>query len=673
MKDRSIEAARERWRELAAEIRRHDRLYYEEAHPVITDGEYDALLRELAELEAAFPALRAPDSPTRRVGERRDERFPPFRHDTPMLSLGNTYSRDELADFFARAARGLAIEDPDALGWSVEPKVDGVALSLHYAAGRLAAAATRGDGVQGDDVTANARGFANLPERLARPLDLVVRGEAYLDRARFEDLNAERAVAGEEPYANPRNLAAGSLKLLDAGEAARRGLSFVAHAVLGDALSPSHAGALDALADLGLPVVPDRRLCRGPAAVLARVEQLETRRDAFPFLIDGAVIKLDDLALRERLGATAKSPRWCIAYKYAAEQAETVVEDILLNVGRTGAVTPVAVLAPVVLSGSTVSRATLHNREEIQRKDIRVGDRVLVEKGGEIIPKVVAVLADRRDGSQKPFVFPEHCPACGAPLRFSEEEVAVRCENPACPAQLRRRLGHFASRGALDIEGLGGQWIDVLIERGLVGRFADLYDLTAADLLQLERMGEKSAANLVAAIAASRRRPWRRKLFALGIRHVGAETARILAAAYPDRERLAAAGEEELQELDEVGPVVARAVTDFFASDAARRELDALAERGFFAGGDEASPEAPDWLAGRTVVVTGTLAEWSRDAVKEWLQARGARVTGSVSRRTDLVIAGENAGSKLAKARELGVEVWDESRLAAERARAEGA
>ena len=672
MKHSNSESARERWRELAGEIRRHDRLYYDEAEPVISDGEYDALVRELAELEAAFPELRAPDSPTRRVGERRDERFPPFRHDVPMLSLGNTYSRDELAEFFARAARGLDAEDPEALGWSVEPKVDGVALSLHYAAGRLVAAATRGDGVQGDDVTANARGFANLPGRLARPLDLVVRGEAYMDRARFAALNAERAAAGEEPYANPRNLAAGSLKLLDAAEAARRGLSFVAHAVLGDDLSPTHTGAMDALAELGLPVVPERRLCRGPAAVLEWVTRLESRRDAFPFLIDGAVAKLDDLALRERLGATSKSPRWGIAYKYAAERAETVVEDIVLNVGRTGAVTPVAVLAPVALSGTTVARATLHNREEIQRKDIRVGDRVLVEKGGEIIPKVVAVLAERRDGSQRPFAFPETCPACGAPLRFREEEVAVRCENPACPAQLRRRLGHFASRGALDIEGLGGQWIDVLIGRGLVGRFADLYDLTADDLLPLERMGEKSAANLVAAIAASKARSWRRKLFALGIRHVGAETARILAAAYPDRAALAAASEEELQELDEVGPVVARAVTDFFASDAARRELDALAERGFFAAGEAEAPAAADWLAGRTVVVTGTLAGWSREAIKEWLQARGARVTGSVSTRTDLVIAGDSAGGKLAKARELGVEVWDEARLEAERARAEG-
>ena len=656
--------AADRWQELVAAIRRHDALYYQAAAPVISDQDYDALLAELAALEAAHPALAVPESPTQRVGEARDEAFPAHRHALPMLSLANTYSQDELTEFFKRTRKALAIEDDSELEWCVEPKVDGLALSLEYAAGRLARAATRGDGNQGDLVTANVYTFLNLPPRLAEPLDLIVRGEAYLDRARFQALNVAREAAGEEPFANPRNLAAGSLKLLDSREVARRGLSLAVYALHGEALPPRQSERLATAASLGLPVLPVR-VCRGDAEVLAAIADLDVERLALPFATDGAVVKLDALALHERLGATAKSPRWGIAYKFAAAQAQTRLLAIRLQVGRTGAVTPVAELAPVSLAGTTVSRATLHNREEIRRKDIREGDLVCVEKGGEIIPKIVAVLVDARDGSQQPFAFPERCPACAAPLSFAEEEVAVRCENPGCPAQLRRRLEHFAARGALDIEGLGKQWVEILVEQGLVKGLADLFGLRAEQLEGLERMGERSAANLLAAIERAKTRSWRRKLFALGIRHVGSETARTLAAHYPDLLSLRRATEAELQELSEVGPAVAAAVADYLASDSVARELAALDAMDFFAFCEaEAAPAAAGLLAGKTVVITGSFPETSRAVLKSWCEAQGAKVADAVSARTDLLLAGEKAGSKLAKAQALGIEIWDAERLA---------
>ncbi len=663
------ERAAARWRELVATIRRHDALYYQAAAPAISDQDYDALLAELAALEAAHPALAVAESPTQRVGEARDEAFPPHTHALPMLSLANTYSQDELSEFFKRTRKALEIEEAVDLDWSVEPKVDGVALSLEYAAGRLLRAATRGDGSQGDLVTANVYGFLNLPVQLGRALDLTVRGEAYLDRARFQALNAAREAAGEEPFANPRNLAAGTLKLLDSREVARRGLSLAVYAVHGEGLPPRHGERLAAAAALGLPVLP-ARACRGEAAVLAAIAALAAERGALPFETDGAVVKLDMIALQERLGATARSPRWGIAYKFAAEQAQTRLLAIHLQVGRTGTVTPVAELAPVSLAGTTVSRATLHNREEIRRKDIRTGDLVRVEKGGEIIPKIVGVVESARDGSQRPYAFPERCPACAAPLSFAEEEVAVRCENPACPAQLRRRLEHFASRGALDIEGLGKQWVEILVEQGLVRGLADLFALHAEQLEGLERMGEKSAANLLAAIARAKTRSWRRKLFALGIRHVGSETARTLATHYPDLASLRAATGEALQELEDVGPSVAAAVADYFARASVARELAALAAAGFFADSEpEAAPPAAGGglLAGKTVVITGSFAEASRAELKRWCEAQGAKVTDAVSARTDLLLAGEKAGSKLAKAQALGLEIWDADRLAAAR------
>ncbi len=662
-----------RWEKLAEEIRGHDRLYFQQASPVISDADYDALMRELIALEASHPDLARPDSPSRRVGGGRDDAFPPFAHATPMLSLANTYEREELAEFFTRVLRGLELDSPDSLVWNVEPKVDGVALSLIYDKGKLVAAGTRGDGKSGDEVTANVYTFLNVPFELSRPVDLTVRGEAYMDRQRFLALNAARDAAGQELFANPRNLTAGSLKLLDSREVARRGLSFVTHALLGEGLGDGLTAATAAAAELGLPILPERKLCETEAEVFEWIEHLDAVRAKLPFEIDGAVIKLDGFAMQRALGETAKSPRWGIAYKYAAERAETKVTAITLALGRTGVVTPVAELESVLLSGSTVSRATLHNREEIERKDIRVGDHVLVEKGGEIIPKVIAVVTEKRDGSQEPFRYPERCPSCDAKLVSSELEVAVRCENPACPQQLLRRLQHFASRGAMDIAGLGSQWIEILVEKKLVTRFADLFDLGMEELLQLDRMAEKSASNLVAAIKGSAQRPWRSKIFALGIRQVGAETARVLANRYPDIESLREAQQDDLVDLSDVGPIVAAAIVDYFANPDVAEELAALAKRGFFVASAEDADRrvSSDRLAGKTFVITGSFAAGSRSDLKATLEAMGAKVTGSVSKKTDVLLAGEAAGSKLAKAEKLGLEIWDEARFDAERTAAE--
>ncbi len=663
--------AESRWQELVTEIRRHDRLYYQSATPEISDQDYDALLKDLEVLEAQHPELRVPDSPSQRVGGERDEAFPAHEHGIPMLSLANTYSREELGVFFERVRKGLELEEAEAaeLQWSVEPKVDGVALALTYRGGRLALAATRGDGRRGDTVTTNAFTFLNLPAQLDEPRDLELRGEVYMDRKRFATLNKAREAAGEEPFANPRNLTAGSLKLLDSRELARRGLSLAVYAVLEPTGAGSHDESLKAMSGLNLPVLPGRRLCRGSESVLAAVDELEKSRFELPFETDGAVVKLDSLELQTRLGATARSPRWGIAFKFAAEAAETRVKEIRLQVGRTGAVTPVAELEPVLLAGSTVSRATLHNRDEIERLDIRPNDTVRIIKGGEIIPKVLSVLTGKRERSAKPFRFPTTCPACDSPLSFSEEEVAVRCENPGCPAQLRRRLEHFAARGALDIDGLGKQWIQILVERGLVEHFADLFRLDRECLLTLDRMGEKSADNLLEAIEAAKTRPWRRKLFALGIRHVGAETARIVAGTFRDLDSLRGASGEELQELEEVGPIVAAAFAEFFANEDAAAELDALIAEGFFAASDEdAESETPHGaFDGKTVVITGSFEGIGRREIKEWFQARGAKVSGSVSGRTEILLAGEKAGGKLKKATELGVEIWDEARFRVER------
>ncbi|UCE02450.1 MAG: NAD-dependent DNA ligase LigA [Candidatus Latescibacterota bacterium] len=654
---------RKRIETLRREIQRHNRLYYEDAAPEISDAEFDALLRELAELEAKHPQYRRPDSPTQRVGGAPDQAFPSVRHAVPMLSLDNTYNVDELRAFHDRVLKLLAEEEPR---YVLEPKLDGVAVSLHYAGGRYTRAVTRGDGRTGDDVTRNVGTLRGLPQRVrAAWPEFEVRGEIYMPVSDFERINAARDAAGEKPFANPRNATAGSLKMLDREAVAQRPMTlFVYQLVEAEAHGlTSHWQVLQALRKSGFPVNPHNRRCRDVDAVLAAIDSLRAERDHLDYQIDGVVIKVDSLPQQRELGATAKAPRWGIAFKYEAEQAETRVNDILLQVGRTGVVTPVAELEPVWLTGVTITRATLHNRDEIERLDVRVGDSVVIERGGDVIPKVVRVLEQKRRGREKHFRFPKKCPSCKTLLVEAEDEVAIRCENPSCPQQLQRRLEHFASRSAMDIAGLGSQNVHLLLERGLVRDFADLYRLRVEDLLQLDRFAEKSARNLVDAIAASRERPWRNKLFALGIRHVGVSSAAVLASRYPDLDSLLQAGEEELQELEDVGPRVAASIVSFLHARGNRRLLDELRELGVL-GPEHRRPAVAQSLAGLTFVLTGTLAHMTRHEAQAAIEARGGRVTSSVSKKTDYVVIGADSGSKAEKARALGRPILDEAAFA---------
>ncbi len=663
---------------LRREIREHNRLYYEKAAPVISDQEYDRLYRELAELEAAFPELLTPDSPTQTVGGSeagpepgRLEAFVPVRHLSPMLSLDNTYSEEEVAAFFVRLEKLLPGR---AIPTVIEPKVDGVAISLLYEAGKLVHAATRGDGLVGDDVTRNIRTIRDIPHRLkpipGAPERMEVRGEVYLPKAKFAALNEERQAAGETPFANPRNAAAGSLKQLDSAIVARRGLGAIFYGtglVEGDGAQwASHHEALDALRACGLPVHGKLWRAREISEALGAIRALDVERHALPFETDGAVIKLDVFAQRASVGHTAKSPRWAMAFKYRPEQAQTRLLRISIQVGRTGVLTPVAELEPVFVSGSTVARATLHNEEEVARKDIREGDVVVIEKAGEVIPAVVGVCKERRTGAERVFNMPGACPACGSAVSRDPAQVAVRCLNPACPAQVRRRMEHFASRGAMDIEGLGEAMVEQLVERGLARDVADLYALDAGRLATIPRTGEKSIANLLGAIEASKTRPLWRLVFGLGIVHVGVASARALAGHFHTLDRLMAATAEELQQLPDVGPVVAPAIVQHFGRAENRAMIERLRQAGLnFGERDERRERARESarLAG-TWVITGTLSR-PREEVAEWIREHGGKVVASVSKKTDFLLAGEEAGSKLEKARRLGVRVLDEAEFRA--------
>jgi DNA ligase (NAD+) len=640
-------------------IRHHNQLYYQEAAPEISDAEYDALYRELQDLEAAHPELRTPDSPTARVGGAPDTAFPTVRHSVPMLSLDNTYDLDEVRAFHARVVGLLGGSQPS---YVLEPKLDGVAVGILYENGAYRRAVTRGDGAQGDDVTRNVATLRSLPAQVTAPwARFEVRGEVFMPLEAFRRFNALRAEAGEKLFANPRNLTAGSLKLLDPQQVAQRPLQvFVYQLVEAERLGQkSHWEALQALKRAGLPVNRLNRRFKTLEALLDGVAALEARRPELPYQIDGAVIKVDALAQQRELGATAKSPRWGIAFKFAAERAETRLQDIKLQVGRTGNVTPVAVLEPVWLNGITIARATLHNRDEIARLDVRIGDVVVLERGGDVIPKVVGVRTERRSGSERPFRFPKTCPSCGARLVETEDEVAVRCENPSCPEQLERRLQHFASRHAMDIAGLGTQNVKLLLDAGLVKSFADLYRLRADDLVPLERFAAKSAQNLVAGIQASKARPWRNKLFALGIRHVGLQGAAVLASRYPDLESLRAATEAELQGLEDIGPRVAASITAFLCRPANARLLDDLRQQGVLVPGEER--RTGGGLLGKTFVLTGTLAALTRSEAQAEIEARGGRLAGSVSKKTDWVVVGDSPGSKADQARKLERPILDEA------------
>jgi len=652
-------------RRLRAAIRRHDRLYYVEAAPEISDFEYDRLYRELEALEAQYPQSVTADSPTQRVGGQPLAAFRPVRHALPMTSLANTYSRTEAQAFDGRVRKGLG-ERP--FSYVVEPKIDGVAVSLRYEEGRLTQGATRGDGRIGDDITANLRTLRSVPlsldaTRQDLPSVLEVRGEVYMTRTGFAQLNAERLAAGETPFANARNAAAGSLKLLDARLVARRPLAAIFYAVGATRgfAAETHVELLQSLAAFGLPVPPRYWTASGMAEVWSLLDRLDEERRAFDFDTDGAVIKVNERSLYEMLGMTARNPRWAMAYKYQAEQAQTRVLDIAVQVGRTGVLTPVAELEPVLLAGSTVARATLHNADEIRRLDLRIGDLALVEKAGDVIPAVTGVLHEARPASAVPFAMPSVCPACGEAVTRREGEVALRCENLQCPAQIKRWIRHFASRGAMDIEGLGDALVEQLVDSGLAGDPADLYALDRGALLGLARMGERSADNVLQAVAASRSREFWRLIFALGIRHVGTRSAQALEARFADLDALIGAEIAELEAVPDIGPVVAASIAGFFANERNRRIVARLRDAGVSMrrAADYAEKSGP--LVGRAYVLTGTLSTFTRDEAARRIRRMGGAVSGSLSRKTSALIVGAEPGSKVAKAAKLGVPTLDET------------
>ena len=652
---------------LADELEEHLYRYHVLDAPTISDREFDRLLTELQALEKAHPTLKRPDSPTQRVGGAPTSDFPTVRHAQPMLSLDNSYSRQDVEDFDRRVRQSLPDE---AVEYVFELKIDGVALSLTYQDSLLVRAVTRGDGVQGDEITANARTIPTIPLRLRQPgINCEIRGEVYMESSDFAELNAQRAADDEPLFANPRNSTAGSLKLQNPNLVAKRNLRFFAywiHAEDGD--QARHSECLATLRDWGL-MVPEHRRCASLADVFDHYDHYAAARANLPYEIDGVVIKVDSLSQQERLGYTAKSPRSAMAYKFPAYQARTRLLDIHLQVGRTGAVTPVAVLEPVPLAGSTIARASLHNADEIRRKDIRIGDTVLIEKGGDVIPKVVEVDPSERPDDSIEYVFPNQCPSCRGPLTRDAEEAVARCDNPTCPAQLRRRLEHFASRNAMDIEGLGPAVVEQLVEQGLVKDLSDLYELNVESLGALGRMGEKSAQNLLDSLDRSKEQPFDRVLFALGIRHVGATVARTLARTFGSLDALCKASVEELEATHEIGPTIARSLyaslPDLSALDHVLYKLKNKAKlQSEMKAEEAAAPPSP--FSGKTVVITGTLSNYSRDEAAALIERLGGKTTSSVSKNTDLLIAGEKAGSKLAKAQALDVAVLDEAAFIAQ-------
>lgn len=651
-------AARKRVEFLRAEIGRHRRLYYENDAPEISDAEYDGLERELAELETLFPDLASADSPTLNVGGRRSEAFAPVPHPSPLLSLDNSFDEDDLREWHARLCRVLGRTDLDFV---CEIKLDGLSVALTYEGGRLVRGATRGDGSVGEDVTANLRTVKDIPHHLTgAPTSLVVRGEVYLPVAAFADFNTRREEEGLPVFANPRNAAAGSLRQIDPSVTAGRPLACFCYQVVHSVgYGPaSQSQVLEDLGRWGFKVDPHLRHCPDFDSVLAYCREWTDRRHDLPYDADGVVIKLNSLSLQDRAGSTAKSPRWAVAFKFPAEQAETLVEGIAVQVGRTGALTPVARLRPVRIGGVTVSSASLHNEEELRRKDIRVGDTVVVERAGGVIPYVVRIKPEVRPAHASPFRFPAACPECGAPVHRPEGEAILRCVNRSCKAQLKEGLRHFASRDAMDIAGLGRVLVDQLVERGIVTALPDLYSLSAETLAALPRMAEKSATNLLAQLEASKSRPYERVLYALGIRQVGEETARVLALHFPNLDALVGAGEEELQRAEGVGPKVAAEIRAFWEVPGNRTMADRLRALGLQMTGQERAAGGP--LAGRTVVLTGTLEMMPRSKAKEAIEAQGGRVANVVTKETTFVVAGADPGSKLAAAGKLGVPVVDE-------------
>mgnify|MGYP001415203703 CR=1 FL=1 len=646
---------------LRREINRHDRLYYVLARPEISDRDYDALMHRLLELEEQHPGLVAPDSPTQRVAGEPLPGFAQIRHPVPMLSLDNTYNEKDLREFDQRVCKGL---DGQSYRYVVELKIDGVAVSLMYRRGLLEYGATRGDGTKGDDITSNLKTIKAIPLSLdsgdGAIQELEVRGEVYLPKKEFARLNDIKQQEGQASFANPRNAAAGSLKQLDPRTVAQRKLSLF---VYGIGRPPQnidqHYQTMEFLKGLGFRVNPNIGLCRGISQVIDYCNQWEQKRDTLDYEIDGMVIKVDSFAQQRQLGATTHSPRWAIAYKFPARQAVTVLRTVEFSLGRTGVVTPVAILDPVLLSGSTVSRASMHNEDELVKKDIHYGDTVFVEKAGEIIPQIIKAVPEKRPPRAKPVKMPKECPSCSEPLARNPEEAAWRCLNVSCPAQVKGRIEYFASRGAMDIDGLGTAMVEILVNSGLIKDYGDLYSLQGEQIMKLERMGMKSAENLLEGIQKSKSSPFWKVVMALGIANVGAQVARLLVQRYCNMEKLQNAGCEDISQIYGLGPAVGSSVENFFANKKNLAVLEKLKKAKVRMEAEE-TPGAPQTFAGMTVVLTGSLQNYTREQVTELIVSRGGQVTSSVSKKTSLVLVGSEPGSKLDKAKSLGVKLIDE-------------
>lgn len=652
---------------LRKELHHHNRMYYLENQPEISDAEYDALMAELIHLETTYPDLITPDSPSQRVGGEPIEGFASVEHSIPMLSLDNTYSREEVFAFDKRVRK--ALPHPEDMDYVVEPKVDGVAVSLRYQNNVFVQGSTRGNGLVGDDITANLRTIRTIPLRLQGdtiPI-LEARGEVYMPRSAFEKLNEGKEAAGDEPFANPRNAAAGSLKLLDSRISAQRKLDIVIHSLgeVNGVSFPTHFEFLATIRELGLKVNQGYRRCKGIESVMDYCEEWEEKRDALPYEIDGMVIKVNRIELHDILGATSKNPRWAVAFKFKARQASTVLKDIAVQVGRTGILTPVAILEPVPLGGTLISRATLHNADEIKRKDIRIGDTVLIEKGGEVIPKVAMVVRTKRTGKEKTFTMPQRCPVCASDVVKVEGEIALRCGNIACPAQLKNRLKHFASRGALDIEGLGEVLIEQLVDKRLVHDVGDVYILQLETVAGLERMAHKSAQNLMEAIEKSKQKDFSRVVFGIGIPYVGSRAADLLARQFPSMDILSHASAEELEATSEIGPRTADSIVHFFHQDENQNVIEKLKAAGVSMASEKPTASLRDGrFSGKTFVLTGVLENMTRHQAEEEIKRRDGKVSTSVSRKTDYVVVGENPGSKYDKAVALNVNTLTEKQFA---------
>lgn len=651
--------------ELRQTLAEYSEAYYTKDAPVVEDHVYDELYRDLETLEAAFPIIVTNDSPTQKVGDQVLPGFKKVTHEVPMLSMGDVFSEEELATFDNRLQKNVE----HAIEYNVELKIDGLAIDLIYEKGQFVRGATRGNGTIGEDITQNLKTIKAIPQTLTKPVSIEVRGECYMPKASFAALNEKREAEGQPPFANPRNAAAGSLRQLDAKIAAERNLSAFMYTIVtfDDVQATTQHEALEVLAELGFSVNPTAEVCHNMTEVKTFIERYQATRDDLEYGIDGVVLKVNDLALQRQLGNTVKVPRWEIAYKFPPEEAATIVRDIEWTIGRTGVVTPTAVMDPVQLAGTTVARASLHNADMLRDKDVRLLDTVLLHKAGDIIPEISQVVLAKRPADSQPYVIPTECPSCGHELVHLDEEVALRCINPMCPAQVKEQLTHFASRNAMNIDGLGPRIIAQLLDQGLVHDVADLYRLTADQLAQLDKFKEKSINNLLNAIEASRQNSLERLLFGLGIRHVGAKAARLLAEHFLTMEALMASDQEEIMSVDTIGETIADSLATYFADDQVQtliRELAEVQVNLTYTGVTKAQAENSDsYFNGKTVVLTGKLSQYTRGELKQQLEDNGAKVTGSVSKKTDILIAGEDAGSKLTKAQALEIPIINEADL----------